>query len=899
MGIQQRNLILAFRHIQPETLYRHIRSPQWREDGTPALSSSFIGESVYQDVAHSLFPHSSHEEQENCYYGMVAQMRPPSPAVAGLPSVFYLLVRMGSRALCQSGEVLLCRFSEMLAWRSVYHELGQDLFTTAFLAWEDLRHGAPPRRKFLWDAILKTDDSRLNALLARGIAENHCHLGGSTQNFPLTWACLMNYPDTIALTQAHLNRNLQPGHSRGARDNVWPWRQRLLWAAHLRASLFSTLETGRSPSPRHTFDMERAHFSVLGALRQHTAALRCGYGAQVTVPRSRNFTLDYALRREDCRDGLLDHPNRLLSGERSFLYRCFRACFDGTFNNRAQDWFYLYLLIKENFRAEIVQINHQTGFYNFKEYQSRKDFVYDRFPAYLAEALRLSVVAETASQNILSFEARLAPRDTPEQLEEQIRNHLLYIQRGGGLHNDCRLFFVYHFIKQPDPRQEDGAGRRPRNYPVRAACRRQTLAIAEGLRRSQTLCRHVMGIDAANLEIGCRPEVFAPSFRYLRNLPPMLAQGAFWERSTHPHIHVTYHAGEDFLDIADGLRAIDEAVRFLHLQRGDRLGHALALGVSPDIHYAFKHRKVILQKQDFLDNMVWLLYRSQELGAHTDPQLRAQMTRQAEELFFQIYFPHGRGPFHPTLYEYYCSMQLRGDAPEQYFVLPYRKKDPFVPENSYPLFQVDPSDSLEPYRNSQTIAALYHAYHYDPEARRRGAEIAEFTVTPPYMALIREIQDRLGQQLERQGIMIECNPTSNYLIGTFRRYEHHPIFRFNNAGLLPQDGTPPAPCPQLSVSINTDDLGIFDTSLENEYAILAAALERACTEDGEKRFTSDSVYKYLDNVREMGIQQAFSPGRFSDRSGDICPRVHRGAAVPPRIEGHHFLEPPENGRAGG
>jgi hypothetical protein len=33
-------------------------------------------------------------------------------------------------------------------------------------------------------------------------------------------------------------------------------------------------------------------------------------------------------------------------------------------------------------------------------------------------------------------------------------------------------------------------------------------------------------------------------------------------------------------------------------------------------------------------------------------------------------------------------------------------------------------------------------------------------------------------------------------------------------------------CPQLSVSINTDDLGIFDTSLENEFALMAAALEK-------------------------------------------------------------------------
>lgn len=43
---------------------------------------------------------------------------------------------------------------------------------------------------------------------------------------------------------------------------------------------------------------------------------------------------------------------------------------------------------------------------------------------------------------------------------------------------------------------------------------------------------------------------------------------------------MTYHTGEDFLDIVDGLRAIDEAMLFLQMEKGERLGHAMALGVG-------------------------------------------------------------------------------------------------------------------------------------------------------------------------------------------------------------------------------------------------------------------------------------------------------------------------------
>lgn len=48
-------------------------------------------------------------------------------------------------------------------------------------------------------------------------------------------------------------------------------------------------------------------------------------------------------------------------------------------------------------------------------------------------------------------------------------------------------------------------------------------------------------------------------------------------------IHFTYHAGEDFYHILDGLRTIYEVVEFLDYGEGDRIGHASAAGVSPQL----------------------------------------------------------------------------------------------------------------------------------------------------------------------------------------------------------------------------------------------------------------------------------------------------------------------------
>lgn len=852
MGIQQRNLFIVFRELQPEMLFKSISDNcAWRS-ASPAVSVSEIGAESFQSLAHSQYPSYSYEEIESIHQLLQEHMQPISKYVTATPSVFMLLVRMGMRVFRGDGDGLVCSFSQLLAWQNVYQKLGQDLFTTAFLAYEDVRCGYPVRTEFAWDAILKTDNGRLNAMLRQGIAENHCHLGGTTQNFPLSWACLMNYPHTIRLAAKELRQNLQASYSRGITGNVWSWEERLQWASYLRIELFKRLEN--EPELTLSMNMERQCFYPMLHIKRELRYLRSCYAAQVPQKDGPAFILDYALRSADCKNGLLKKHNRLLSGERSFLYRCFRACFDGSFSEDTQNWFYMYLLIKENFRAELVQVNRQAGFMNFKDYQDRKDRIYDAIVGYCAEAVRLSVNANQHSQHIVSFEARIAPKSSATEMYRQIRGYEKQIKDNEGIAEDFRHLYVYHFIKNPD-RSRGRFLDQPRNKVTRSTSRQNAKALKYALQHSQYFCSNVWGIDAANIEIDCRPETFATDFRYLKDTKPFQRWSGFLDLSTRPHVHTTYHVGEDFRDIADGLRAIDEAVKFLHLDRGDRLGHALALGVEPELHYRFKNRRVVLPKQDILDNVVWLLYRSRELDVSINPQLRSSLQTMADSYLSELYGDFQQADLRDIRpYEYYCSMQLRGDAPELYCALPYEGPKPLL-YNSYDRYKEDPREELRTYRSSAAISSLCQRYHYDGNVRKKGREVAEFPVTGDYIELVRSVQDGLARELMEKGIMIECNPTSNYLIGTFQRYDAHPIFRFNNAGLCRIDGTIETSA-QLSVSINTDDLGVFDTSLSNEYAVLAASLER-CTVDNERKYSSDSIYDYLDRIRKMGIEQSF------------------------------------------
>ena len=58
-----------------------------------------------------------------------------------------------------------------------------------------------------------------------------------------------------------------------------------------------------------------------------------------------------------------------------------------------------------------------------------------------------------------------------------------------------------------------------------------------------------------------------------------------------------------------------------------------------------------------------------------------------------------------------------------------------------------------------------------------------------------------------KSITIETNPSSNVVIGPIDKYEEHTIHHFIKNG--------------ITASINTDDKGIFSTSLCNEYSLYA------------------------------------------------------------------------------
>ena len=800
---------------------------------------------------------------------------------------YILITDFADRVLRTIGGLPVFKIGNIFEWRDAYLILGQDIFTTAWFAKKDFENNAPDRRKrrqFKWSPILKSDDVILNSIIGGGLAENHFHLHGSTQNFALTWGCMMNHPDKINKfwNENELRYLLNEKYTFNVSASDVSEKLMCYYAVIIRA-LLTMCNRGMVCH----LVLKKIMEQVFNLPEYAVASRACGLIESLRIKNDIGFRqvdgsfecLDYSISSKYY-DVDEDSPFRFLTGERHFLYESFYNCFSNEWEPYAKELFYMYLVVKSNIRGELVQINEVLGFRNFARHQDRKDLMYDKLPEYEAEALRLSVAAPILENNVEILEARISPKTTAGAIRNNIKkfdrniDFALYgkewnrmekprFEYDNNRKRKAKYFYVTHFIKHTiweDNYSEFTYKIHPRNYTVRKTIKRQAYALKELLRKSKT--PRIFGIDACTHEIGCRPETFATEFRYLFDCP--YRQEVMKNAGNNSHWGCTYHAGEDFLDIADGIRAIDEALIYIGLTRGDRIGHALALGIDPLKYYDKKKYSVVMCGQDLLDNFIWIIYRASSLGIQISNRVYDILKLKARRLFVSIYGEELRRYGYDENIEdyfqlYFYSWLLRGDNPKIYsYGRYYRQKDRMINDgydNYLEMKNIEAvmgikNDELGTLREDSRISRLMFLYHYNKNVRLKGEKPEEYEIDEWYVKLMEDIQKEYQKLIASLGIAIECNPSSNVLISSFNKYSEHPLMKFNQNHMQLDRNDP-----DLFVSINTDDIGVFDTSLENEYALLFAAIRDERHKQG--KLSDEPIYGYLNYIRELGFEMAF------------------------------------------
>lgn len=370
----------------------------------------------------------------------------------------------------------------------------------------------------------------------------------------------------------------------------------------------------------------------------------------------------------------------------------------------------------------------------------------------------------------------------------------------------------------------------------------------------------VRGFDVAGNENELPIEVFSPTLRVLRAAKHEY-QSRLETRLRQPFL--TIHAGEDYSHLLSGLRAIDEAVLFCDFKSGDRLGHALALGVNV-YEWAQRQQRIYLTAGQHLDNLVWCYFQALELIQHL-PEFHAALCVIENKIQRWSIYVYGDA-ITATPTDLYQAWKLRRNCPliQQ---LPSQATgtewELWVPDMAY-IEKNKTGKSVQlwqQYLNKSLIGIAEKSMRCDDivtiDCRNLSYQIEDKndlcdTLSNAELRLIHAVQDLLIERYSKRQITIEACPTSNIFIGRFKQYVEHPIFRWNppvaswlsTGGKFNTFGIRKGP---ISVCVNTDDAGLMPTTIENEHRILK---QTAIKELEVSSFDADI---WIDRIRQTGV----------------------------------------------
>ena len=762
---------------------------------------------------------------------------------------FDILKKVSERFLTIENNQPILQFEQLFRWKESVLYVGEEMLVTAFLAQHDAKYFNTQHSLLLWDDIIKHNNHCLNHELDKGLTDLHAHYNATADIFGLNWICLMN---NLTLRHSFVQKlqrsqevELLPTQTKQPSSLL----QQCIAAAYLRFVFYCILLNEQPIDEQNKqnlieTDYEKKVICILkdsGYASDFARLLQSSlsWALQLSLPTIDKTHLDYCLfPQRDFSDLSTEKQQKIANiiyhGERKLLYTFFYGYYRKDPKCvKTAPYFYLYLLIKSKIRREFVQINQIKGFENFETYQDRKDILipYDSpikkyYPYY---------VSHTSVNNY--EKDRLEVRVTPQSIVKNSFdcNKAMFNFNKSGTDSIRPLDIVVHFIKKgqyhddtPTPFNKVGVmydGTRDAKY--REDIRKQLNNVL--LFRKN---KNIVGIDAASREIFCRPETFGHVFRYAYQ------QGILGR---------TFHVGEDFLDLPDGLRAIDEAILFLQLNDKCRIGHAMALGIDAKEYYERRHYTTIITKQNLLDNCVWLYMRSKELNIKLAPSFEKLLLEKACELYHDIGY---RISCEWNVQHYWHSLLLRGNDPKH--IINHNEQHQRITNLWDQTAEVE-DECVKSIKCDEKATHLYWDYFYNSIIKYNGLKLVQYKWKKEIVEVITQMQEEMRRFVSEKKISIECCPTSNLKIGYIDRYENHPLL----TKFYPIDAK--VDTPLIKSSINTDDRGVFYTSIYEEYSLIALALYKKRNQDTNQLLHNErEIIHHIAAIRQNAELMAFS-----------------------------------------
>lgn len=407
------------------------------------------------------------------------------------------------------------------------------------------------------------------------------------------------------------------------------------------------------------------------------------------------------------------------------------------------------------------------------------------------------------------------------------------------------LGIVYHFLKAEYYEDISGyacwksirekTGKYYRYKLLREYYMRDIAMAIEEIRSTiPVISEYIVGIDAASDENASEPWMFSMIYKEMRSLramKPVLKLGDSKNSFSHiQNIGYTFHVGEDYRHLVSGLRHVDEVLKEFGFKAGDRLGHALVLGTDVE-KWVADNEVVPLPVLEYLENLLWMWGINTCEGIALPIQLEVLEDR-IINIAKEIY---GKSEF-ITVKMLYDAYKKKFCEPEQ--IIERVEEDGEEKTDMFCCHSTGCEKKCYSVWNSDILVLT----NYCPVFEERYAEKKMVSVDKNEIALLKSLQEYLIDKVEKNGIYIETNPTSNLSIGDFSDMQKHPIFALNQIG----DNSDH----HVLVTINSDDPAVFNTNVENEFAYIYYAAEN-------QGISKEAILDWVEKVREYGMTASF------------------------------------------
>ena len=335
--------------------------------------------------------------------------------------------------------------------------------------------------------------------------------------------------------------------------------------------------------------------------------------------------------------------------------------------------------------------------------------------------------------------------------------------------------------------------------------------IMRALNAKPTLLRTLRGIDICGVEEHQPLWVSADTLRRVRQH----SRGIAGRRPSLglESLRLTFHVGEDFSSLTSGMRAVAEPFHWGLIERGDRIGHGLALTLEPETWFC-RHRGEVLSVKRF-DRLLDLAFLAEYAKDQNDNQ-RKWLLEQIGDTVGTLGFE--------------CKSTIK------------KLNEKEIIETTKMFWKSLGCRSTRRLLTSDTYCGearherWIHCYLWNRSFRKRAEQVVRMPLPVDEFGkigkdeniavenlrnerdLLKNAHRTLLQEVARWQVCIESNPSSNLVVGSLDGIAAQDFLARRPTKEIQKEGE------TLTWTINTDDPITFSTTLADEYAYAWAGM---------------------------------------------------------------------------